>query len=152
LKYFNHYFLQFYCPECNDPVECDISVGFGQCFGCNFNFCTSCLKPFHGTSDCDLDDEERKYSLKEYIAKQNAEQVLKAREKEIAEQKRKDLELKRQMRIKQESLSNSFINSSFKKCPGCKANIEVFIILMSIVLIIYTSSPKLLQIYISNSY
>jgi hypothetical protein len=56
------------------------------------------------------------------------------------------------MKLKQESLSNDFINSSFEKCPGCKANIEVFIILISIILIIYTSSPELLQLLTSNSY
>jgi hypothetical protein len=46
-------FFQFYCPnvKCQAMVPCEIDVGLGVCGVCNFNFCTNCLKPYHGESE-----------------------------------------------------------------------------------------------------
>lgn len=103
--------IQFYCPKCNDPVECDIAIGMGECFGCSFCFCTSCLNPFHGTSDCGITEE----TLREF----------KINELKISEKRRKELKNQRLIKLNEEKLSNSFISSTYKRCPGCQTNIEV---------------------------
>lgn len=42
-----------YCPQCNESVECDLATASGLCFSCGYLFCTSCIKAFHGTDDCE---------------------------------------------------------------------------------------------------
>lgn len=42
-----------YCPQCNESVECDLATASGLCSSCGYLFCTSCIKAFHGTNDCE---------------------------------------------------------------------------------------------------
>ncbi|XP_054152752.1 uncharacterized protein LOC128951529 [Oppia nitens] len=37
-----------YCPKCNDSVEIDNSRRYGYCLDCDYAFCTSCHRKYHG--------------------------------------------------------------------------------------------------------
>ena len=47
------------CPQCNESVECDLATILGLCPKCEHAFCTSCMKAYHGTSDCTGISERR---------------------------------------------------------------------------------------------
>ncbi|XP_054153185.1 protein kinase 4-like [Oppia nitens] len=37
-----------YCPKCNDSVDIDNSRNYGYCQKCDYAFCTSCNRKYHG--------------------------------------------------------------------------------------------------------
>ena len=66
--------MQVYCPtlECGAILQAE-AEGIAECYQCGAVFCTNCSKPYHGNSDCNLDDTERKGLLENYLGELEAE-------------------------------------------------------------------------------
>ncbi|XP_054153192.1 E3 ubiquitin-protein ligase RNF14-like [Oppia nitens] len=57
-----------YCPntDCGTMVVTEIDLAIGNCTRCGLAFCTSCMKPYHGGYDCQLETEEREEMVRIY--------------------------------------------------------------------------------------
>ncbi|RWS00385.1 E3 ubiquitin-protein ligase RNF14-like protein, partial [Dinothrombium tinctorium] len=108
------------CPKsnCQCPVYLDeASPTLGSCPACEYAFCTNCGESYHGTLPCDEFENEtmKMQAIEKYIIGSIDEKA--ALEKRYTKKK---LE-----KLVEECLSNRCINDKCKKCPVCKANIEV---------------------------
>lgn len=74
---FTNLFLQVDCPnsECDAVIQSEVDIGMAECYLCHFVFCSTCLKPYHGTSDCQLNDTERQQMLQKYVDELEAEKI-----------------------------------------------------------------------------
>ena len=70
-------FIQVYCPiaTCGVPIETE-GNGMAECWKCSHLFCTLCSRPYHGTTDCELNDEERTNNARKVRDEEVAEQLL----------------------------------------------------------------------------
>ncbi|XP_054153201.1 E3 ubiquitin-protein ligase RNF14-like [Oppia nitens] len=86
-----------YCPntECGAMVVTEIDLAIGNCARCGLAFCTSCLKPYHGGYDCQLETGEREEMVQMYRSELLAEEMYSEEEalsRAIAEAEREDKE------------------------------------------------------------
>jgi len=68
-----------YCPngECSAVIQSEADIGIAECYLCHYVFCSTCLKAYHGTSDCQLNDTERHQMLQKYVDELEAEKFFK---------------------------------------------------------------------------
>jgi hypothetical protein len=77
--------------------------------------------------DCHLNEHEEREMLLRYQIQQESENEEIANKLRKAEEKRKEEEENKNRRLQQDKASESLIKTSFKRCPGCRADVEVII-------------------------
>ncbi|XP_028668597.1 E3 ubiquitin-protein ligase RNF14 [Erpetoichthys calabaricus] len=105
-----------YCPRkmCETAVMVETSNAMGICPRCQYPFCISCKKTYHGVSPCRRTKEEILEFCSRYL--------------EGSEEKKKLLEQtygKREIeKALEESCSEEWLTKNSKPCPRCNTNIQ----------------------------
>lgn len=125
-----------YCPRrsCGSAVILEKSSTAAMCSVCDFAFCVTCRKTYHGTDDCQAKEETKKteeYSEQGRLAMPQSAEGLKALQDDYAsgsKERRRLLEARYSRRVLvhpvEETLSDCWMANNSKNCPHCFSRIH----------------------------
>ncbi|XP_029002504.1 E3 ubiquitin-protein ligase RNF14-like isoform X2 [Betta splendens] len=122
-----------YCPRrsCGSAVILEKSSTAAMCSVCNFAFCVTCRKTYHGAEDCYAPKQQKEDELEEILDLPETNEGIKALMDDYTSgsAERKRLLEKRYGRSVmlftiEEMLSNEWMKGNSKNCPHCFSKIE----------------------------